>query len=212
MVFGQYAIINDKDGYVNVREEGKVSNNIIAKLKNGTIVYALEPATTNKDWTTIIYQKESLGAVYSDRLKFIHNNTELKKTSQKSNELILKLAPFEVIIKSKTYDAKNKKLTKDKQGYITRINQKEIWGTDGMVPQTEYESITILDGNQKLNFPKSEYENLYNVDLKRTSAYYDTREKKLYIEASNSDGAGSYEVVWMFQNGKFIKKQIVIPF
>lgn len=210
--FGQFAIIQDKDGFVNVRKEGKIANNIIDKLKNGTIVYALEPASANWDWTTIIYQGQKVGVVDYGRLKFYQENPKFKEIVKKTNELVLKLAPFTITIKSKKFDVKNNKITKDKQGIITKINQKEIWGSDGMLPQTEYESITILDGNQKINLPKSEYENLYNVSLESTSAYYDAREKTLYIQASNSDGAGSYEVVFVFENGKFIKKQIVIPF
>jgi len=42
-IFGQFAIVNDKDGYVNVRSSPKIEkNNIIDTLHNGSIVYVLE--------------------------------------------------------------------------------------------------------------------------------------------------------------------------
>ncbi|WP_300977807.1 hypothetical protein [Flavobacterium sp.] len=210
--FAQFAMIIDKDGYVNVRKEGKIANNIVDKLKNGTIVYALEPASANWDWTTIIYDEEKTGVVAFDRIKFIADYSEVKKIVQKSNQLVLKNTFFEISIQSKKFDTKNQKIEKNKQGNIIKINSKNIYGTDGTVPNTQYSSITILHDNKKINFQKSEYENLYNPDLENTRAYFNAKENTLYLEAVNSDGAGYYTVVFVFKNEKFIEKKIVIPF
>jgi len=41
-VKGQFAVIADKDGYVNVRKETKIGNNIIDTLRNGHLIYCFE--------------------------------------------------------------------------------------------------------------------------------------------------------------------------
>jgi len=35
---------------------------------------------------------------------------------------------------------------------------------------------------------------------------------KLYLTMQNSDGTGSYAAIFVFQNGKFLEKQVVVPF
>ena len=40
--FGQFGIINDKDGFVNVRNSPNISNNIIDTLHNGQVVFTFE--------------------------------------------------------------------------------------------------------------------------------------------------------------------------
>jgi len=49
--FGQFAIVNDKDGYVNVRSSPKIEkNNIIDTLHNGSIVYVLKKNCIFAKW------------------------------------------------------------------------------------------------------------------------------------------------------------------
>lgn len=206
----QFAIVQDKDGFVNVRNEGKIANNIIDKLKSGTIVYALEPASANWDWTTIIYSGEKTGVVSWNRLNFIGNFSALRR-EETQDELVIDNRFFVIDIKTQKFSPKKNKLTKQ-DGIITEINGKNFWGSDGMMPETEYKSIEIMQGNKEIVVPKTEYENLYSPDLSRTFAYFDKITKRLYITAENSDGAGSYALVFVFQDGKFIEKQLIIPF
>ena len=37
---GFFAVINDKDGYVNVRKEANIQSKVIKKLDNNTLIFA----------------------------------------------------------------------------------------------------------------------------------------------------------------------------
>ena len=47
--------MNDKDGYVNVRNSDNINSKVIAKLKNGEIVHSYEDFEENKEnWIKLI--------------------------------------------------------------------------------------------------------------------------------------------------------------
>ena len=52
--FSQFGIINDLDGFVNVRSSAEKGNNVTDKLENGFIVYYFE---TEGNWINIDYKK-----------------------------------------------------------------------------------------------------------------------------------------------------------
>ena len=73
--FSQFGIINDLDGFVNVRSSAEKGNNISDKLENGFIVYYFEP---KGNWVNIDYKKngkELNGYIYKDRIKYITDFT-----------------------------------------------------------------------------------------------------------------------------------------
>lgn len=53
--FSQFGIINDLDGFVNVRSSAEKGNNISDKLENGFIVYYFE---SEENWVNIDYKKK----------------------------------------------------------------------------------------------------------------------------------------------------------
>jgi len=77
--FGQFAIINDNDGFCNIRNKPELGNTICDKLENGHLVYIME---TDGNWLNIDYNKngnDSNGFVYKDRVKLISSFTHLNK-------------------------------------------------------------------------------------------------------------------------------------
>lgn len=53
--FSQFGIIQDSDGFVNVRSSAKKDDNIFDKLENGFVVFSFE---TEGNWINIDYKKE----------------------------------------------------------------------------------------------------------------------------------------------------------
>lgn len=85
--FGQFAIVTDKDNFVNVREDGIQNSKVIEKLQNGHLIYCFD----NKgNWTNINYDKngkDGSGYVYKDRYKLVSNFLAIP-TSKKSENSI----------------------------------------------------------------------------------------------------------------------------
>jgi hypothetical protein len=55
-------------------------------------------------------------------------------------------------------------------------------------------------------------ENLYEISLANTKAHYDKANDILYIQSMNSDGAGSYEVIWKIEKGIYKNRFIAYGF
>ena len=210
LCFSQFAIISEHDGYVNVRSSAKIGNNISDKLSNGFIVYYFEP---KGNWANIDYkknEKELNGYIYKDKIKYI---TDFKKIPLKSNpdgKVILENGIIKIEITETPFIKANHKLNilKNNSNILDEIDGKQIFGKDGDIPKREYKSIEIEINKVKVEIPKSALLNLYEPTLWNTKANYDEVNDILYIQSSNSDGAGGYEIIWVIEKKKY-KARIV---
>jgi len=207
---GQFAIVSDKDGFVNVRSENKIADNIIDTLKNGHLMYCFESAD---NWTNIDFNRGN-GFIYKDRYKLV--STFEKIPIKEQNETFVKLSKDELkitITTSKFDKTKHElKFAKGENKWIELIDNKKHWGTDGGIPEVEYRSIEINIGHKKLILPKTATENLFEPNLSNTEANYDSHTNTLYIQSMNSDGAGAYSVIWKIVNGAYKERFVAYGF
>ena len=211
-VFGQFAIISDKDGFCNVRSSAEKGNNIIDKLLNGHFVYCF-PNNTN--WTDIDYSKNNKdlnGQVYKDRMIFVLSYTKVPVLTKTNNKITLQKDSIKIILTEQKFDKTKHKFTyyKEEKTQIALIDDDKYWGLDGGVPTRQYKSIEVTLGQHKIVLPKDAFENLYEPSLHNTQANYDKTNDILYIQSSNSDGAGGYEVIWKIEKGVY--KERFVPY
>lgn len=212
--FGQFAIIHDQDGYCNVRSSSEKGNNIIDKLYNGHLVYALE---NNGNWTNIDFtknNKELNGQVYKDRVILISSYLDIPILTNTKSQTVLKKDSLNVILNQQSFDRTKHKFTYNKEynDQIQLIDNKKYWGTDGGIPKTEYKSVEVHIGNKKVTLPHKALENLYEISLNNTHVNYDQTNDIIYIQSMNSDGAGSYEVIWKIEKGVYKERYIAYGF
>jgi hypothetical protein len=212
--FAQFAIIQDKDGYCNVRSAPGKGNNIIDTLRNGHFTYALD---TTGNWTNIDYSKGKTqlhGQVYSDRVKFISLYPAIPVLAEKGNEIVLSKDSIKIVIKAQKFNRSNYKLTfnKEYKDQLELVNNKQYWGTDGGIPQTVYKSVEVSIGSRKFSLPQTAIENLFEISLYNTVANYDSGNDVLYIQAINSDGAGAYQVIWKVEKGQYKERFVAFGF
>lgn len=81
------AVINDPDGYTNVREGKSVSYAIIAKIYENEVFYAY-PSTTS-DWYPVITYDGIKGYVHNSRISFFNNNSSNENITSEEISLIL---------------------------------------------------------------------------------------------------------------------------
>jgi hypothetical protein len=215
----QLGIIKDPDGFCNVRAEANTQSKIEDTLTNGRFIYHLQD-DENKNWLLVDYRKgkdQRSGYIHKSRVVFIKDLTLFKNIT--ANDTLHKAAlnDMQITIKSGSFIKAGKKIIdKNPTGEyrdIASIDGKTTWGNDGRMPRTEYKSIQFKSGAQTLSFPKSSFNDLFEVSsFKHTTLGLDKTTGKVYIEAGNGDGAGSYEVVWVISNGKIEWREEFIPF
>jgi len=64
----QYAIINDPDGWTNLRSNPSIKSGIIVKIENG---YRIEILEKNGNWYKIKTSLGDVGYIYSNRLQIL---------------------------------------------------------------------------------------------------------------------------------------------
>ena len=62
----QYALVNDPDGWVNLRVAPNASSGVIRKIENG---YRVEILDRQGNWTKVKTSIDEVGFIYYDRLK-----------------------------------------------------------------------------------------------------------------------------------------------
>ena len=210
---GAFAVINDKDGYVNVRKEKSVHSKVLKKLDNNTLIFVLEyDKAHDGNW---IYA-DNEGYIYNDRVKWIHNFPQIDKGIAKGNTIVFEGKEIQVTLSTEKFD-KNKhsfKYHKEYRDIVEKIDGEPFWGTDGNMPKREYKSIEIKIRGKQVPIPKSAYNDLYESSLyiEFNSVHYDKDNDILYIVANNGDGAGSYMVCWQIEKGVYKGRKVGIPF
>ncbi len=108
------------------------------------------------------------------------------------------------------------------QRYACGIDGKRFWGTDGDLPREELADLSVIIDGENVTIPRDASSDLYNPNL--WSLHGKQRElhiypqvarskdrKRVYVHMTNSDGAGGYDVVWIFLQGKYQRRVVDMP-
>ena len=210
---GAFAVINDKDGYVNVRKEKSVHSKVLKKLDNNTLIFVLE---YDKAYYGNWIYADNEGYIYNDRVKWIEKLPKIAKGITKGNTIVFVGKEIQVTLSTEKFDKSKHsfKYHKEYRDVIEKIDGKLFWGTDGNMPKREYKSIEVKIRGKQVSIPQSAYNDLYESYLytEFNSVHYDKDNDILYIVANNGDGAGSYMVCWQIEKGVYKGRKVGIPF
>ena len=212
IVFAQeeaFAVINDKDGYVNVRKGKSAQSKVLKRLNNKTIVFAYNyDKTTDGNW---IYTDEE-GYIYNDRVKWIHKFPIIAKGIAKGNTIVFEGKEIQVVLTSGKFDKSKHSFEyfKDSPTGIEVIDDELPYGTDGKMPTTEYRSIELNIHGKQVSLPKDAYSDLYEPTFltDHNSVYYDKESDILYIVANNNYADRPYMVCWQIEKGSYKGRKV----
>ena len=211
--FGDYAVVKDKDGYVNIRTKENVKSKIVGTLPNNTLVYEfLDEEFNPSNWVHI-----DSGYVHKSRLKMISEFPSIGEGKEKETENSITIAGkgISVTITTQKFDKTKHKITKKKHKYYEEliIDGKRAQGAD-FIPENHYKSIVVNINGKNVSIPKSAYDDLYEVWVYpyNNEVYYDKEDDVLYIFVRCGDGANAYKVCWQIVKGEYKTRIIGEPF
>lgn len=117
-------------------------------------------------------------------------------------------------IKISTFDASKHKLSYDEK-YLVRIDKKPYYGNYGKLPKTYISDVTMTIGNDTVFIPAAAYSDLFNLNLtyndngvkRTTNAIYKSKDgNRIYLYLFCKDNTGSYEVTWIIQDKKYLRR------
>jgi hypothetical protein len=150
-----------------VRENGNPKGKVIDKLVSNQ-VFEDENSfgdSDSKEWIYISYgdQKhkkgltnkmtdEATGYIHQIRIQYLDKLPLLKKTVA-TNRIEFKNDSINILIKTGKFIPKQNRISKDKYGNVSKINNGEPFGSDGILPANleEIKSIVITCKNKSTN-------------------------------------------------------------
>ncbi len=133
---------------------------------------------------------------------------------------------IKVRIASTRFDASKHKLQyytnpDTEKKYLTKIDFKPFFGDYGKIPVTQIDSVTVLLGADTIAIPKEAYFDLYNPIFSYSedgaqkhinNVYLSADGRKVYIYMLKRELGGSYEVTWVIQDKKYLKRVVDFGF
>ena len=161
---GDYAVVKDKDGYVNIRAKENVKSKIVGTLPNNTLVYGF----FDKEFNPTNWIEVDKGYVHQSRLKKIFDFRAIEGKVQ-GNSVVYDDKDVKVTITKQKFDKTKHKITKKKHKEYSEyiIDGKSAQGLDGdlFLPEDHYKSITVTINGKNVSIPKSAYDDLYQVAM-----------------------------------------------
>ncbi len=141
--------------------------------------------------------------------------TKIGVSKYETNYMSFEGSNVRVMIKTARFDPAKHKLTKDDE-HIVKIDNKPYYGNYGKMPNNHIESVTILIDKDTVPIPSTAYSDLCNVSFtyrdnsgterSNNGVYLSKDNRKVYIYLLNKDGKGGYEVTWVIQDKKFLRR------
>lgn len=199
IAIGQVAIIQDPDGWTNVRKEPNGQSEIIHKIfENEVFWFDYEETDEIQDWVSIFIPKNKFSLGKSEPYfitGFIHKTRLLPLENLQKNtgdDLIFR---YELT----SFNPTNRIIEKKDSKWIVAIDGRPVWGADGELPKVEVKDVAVKIKGIRIDIHKAFYSDIYEC----TNAFSVYKKGETYfVYQWNSDGAGAYQIVWVLdKNG-----------
>ena len=225
-----YARVDDKDGYVNLRDAEDLQSAIIEQLPNDTILSAnCIDYTNSSNFCIIITDDDQTGFIYKDRLSFFKADNTLVSVP------IIKNSPLEATFGNDKYKIRATAKIKPVDIDIAKIESSEPYvegcpntyqnicsyglNEDTDAPDNYYYAFSDLSfslDNQTITVPDSFFKGIYipayAVDtddvFNRMELYFNPRNNDIYLLSEQSYGALTYSIVFELIQGKYVNRHV----
>jgi len=215
--YADFGFIQDKDGYVNVRQNSSLSSKVTSKLNNNEIVSCVMDEETN-NFCLVNASNGATGFVYKNRINNFSGYTSIK-LSQYSREKAVysdKNIIVEVYAKKAISDPK---LYKTFEGEYKYFNNKKFFGTDGSLPDNNFlqlDKIIVKEKNNKIEVSRIELEQYFfpkdgidggKNELADFKIYY-LNNNIFILNTFNNGGAAAYNIGLNVKKGKIVTSKV----
>lgn len=143
--------------------------------------------------------------------------TPLKKityTSLGSDSIVFEGDGIKAKVKIAPFDPAKHKLSFDEK-YLVRIDRKPYYGNYLKTPKTRISEVIMIIDRDTVSIPPAAYDDLFNLNFtyldkgveRTTDAVYISNDRqRVYLYLFCKDNTGSYEVTWIFQTRKYLRR------
>ena len=206
---------------------GKITTAILFFILPGMAVFAQK-----KDMPDYRTNKESFARLSNKPLRADLGVFTIGGVEESLNKLPLKkISPFgytknfmsfkgdntEVSVTIGPFEEKGRKIMRVEDD-VVKIAGKPFYGDYGNLPRTEIKNVFVLMGKDTVIIPPAAYGDLYNLNFtyrdksgtERTAngVFFSKDNNRMYIYLLSRDATGSYEVTWVIENKKYLRRVV----
>ena len=145
------------------------------------------------------------------------NKEEIKKipfTSSGNNFMSFDGDNIKAIVTIEPFDPAKHKLTYDEKTLI-KIDKKTYYGNYGSIPKTYVNNIVVIINKDTISIPSTTWSDLYNLNFfykdkgteRSLNGIYISKDgHRIYLYLFNKDNTGSYEVTWIIEDKKYLRR------
>ncbi|MEM7372028.1 MAG: hypothetical protein AAF587_25655 [Bacteroidota bacterium] len=196
-----FAIIQDPDGYTNVRKAPNSSSEVLVQVFENELFVVYD--VVEKDWGMVsIFSNPYSMACQESSIEGYMHLSRIKKLddvpqADKQN--------FSFDCSLSSFDPFKKRLSKSQEGWIIAINGRPFWGTDGGLPKSQVNGISYTINGESFQIPSIFFEDLFEF----SERYWAHRQGDTYfVRQMHSDGAGGYELFWVL-NKQGVQQRLI---
>jgi hypothetical protein len=124
---------------------------------------------------------------------------------------------IEVSIKAGVFEPLKHKLGYYDEKYLVKIDNKPFFGDYTKIPRTTIQEVRMIINRDTIYVPQAALSDLYNpiftykdrgVEKSYNNVFISGDGKKMYIYMLKRETGGSYEVTWIFQDKKYLKRVV----
>ncbi|MEQ1467605.1 SH3 domain-containing protein, partial [Acinetobacter pittii] len=201
--YADFGFIQDKDGYVNVRENSSLTSKVTSKLNNNEIVSCVMDERVN-NFCLVNASNGITGFVYKNRINNFSSYTSIKLSQYSKEKAVYndKNIIVEVYAKKAILDPK---LYKTFKGEYKYFNNKKFFGTDGTLPNNDFlqlDKIIVKSKDKKIEIGKNNIEQYFFPKNGIDSNKNELADFKIYylnnnifiLNTFNNGGAAAYNL------------------
>lgn len=137
--------------------------------------------------------------------------------SYNDKEIYFEGNDIKVIITKGVFDPSKYKLGYEEK-HLVKINNRPFYGGYGSLPRSTIEAITVIIKNDTIAIPPASFADLYNPSFayrdeqgtlrSLNGVYLSADGRKVYIYLLNRDASANYEVTWVIQDNKYLRRAL----
>lgn len=141
--------------------------------------------------------------------------TKIGVNKYENNFMSFEGSNVKVLITIGPFKSEQHKLTTD-DDHLVKIDNKPYYGNYGETPNNHIQSVKILVDKDTIPIPSTAYADLCNVNFtyrdqsgterSNNGVYLSKDNRKIYVYLLNKDGTGGYEVTWVIQDKKYLRR------
>lgn len=142
---------------------------------------------------------------------------KIPATSYGTNSITFQGDNLKVTITTGVFDASKHKLAMMEK-HLAKIDGKGYFGNYGVIPRTTIQFVGVVMGKDSVIIPPAAYADLYNpsftyrdasgVTRSNNAVYFSPDSKRIYIYLLNRDDTGGYEVTWVIDDKKYLRRVV----